>query len=113
MQPFTNKFAMPKAALGLAACLVLAGCNSYSHMTRSDKISPAAGDAVYAARTMQTVDPWPEYVLDTDIQWTVSWPTSGQPTTRPATPSHWKQSAQAVATRRNHKPRFEFHGIVA
>ncbi|MDX1716809.1 MAG: hypothetical protein R3287_07865 [Anderseniella sp.] len=67
MQPFTSKFAMPKAALGLVACLVLAGCNSYSHMTRSDKISPAAGDAVYAARTMQTVDPWPEYVLDTDI----------------------------------------------
>ena len=67
MQPFTSKFAMPKGALGLAACLVLAGCNSYSHMTRSDKISPAAGDAVYAARTMQTVDPWPEYVLDTDI----------------------------------------------
>jgi hypothetical protein len=67
MQPFTSKSAMLKAALGLAACLVVTGCNSYSHMTRSDKISPAAGDAVYAARTMQTVDPWPEYVLDTDI----------------------------------------------
>jgi hypothetical protein len=67
MQPFTSKSAMLKAALGLAACLVVTGCNSYSHMTRSDKISPAAGDAVYAARTMQTVDPWPEYVLDTEI----------------------------------------------
>jgi hypothetical protein len=113
MQPFTSKSAMLKAALGLAACLVVTGCNSYSHMTRSDKISPAAGDAVYAARTMQTVDPWPEYVLDTDIGWTANWPTSGPPTTRPATPSHWKGNVPAAAVPRNREPRFEFPGIIA
>ena len=67
MQPSTNKPAMVRMGLPLAVCLLLAGCNSYSHITRSDTISPAAGDAVHAAKLMQTVDPWPEYVLDTDI----------------------------------------------
>ena len=69
MQPFTNNARMMTVRMGLAAgvCLLLAGCNSYSHMTREDKVSPAAGDAVRAAMTMQTVDPWPEYVLDKDL----------------------------------------------
>ena len=31
--------------------------------------------------------------------WTVNWPTSGQPTTRLATPSRWKPNAQAAAAR--------------
>jgi hypothetical protein len=68
MAPFTsNMKRMVRSGTVAGICLLLAGCNSYSHMTRDDKISPAAGDAVRAAMTMQTVDPWPEYVLDTDI----------------------------------------------
>lgn len=47
-------------------CLLFAGC-SHSNLTHSDKISPTAGDAVRAAALMQTVDPWPDYVLDTDV----------------------------------------------
>ena len=49
-----------------ALCLLFAGC-SQSNIERTDKISDASGDAVRAATVMQTVDPWPEYVLDTDI----------------------------------------------
>ena len=67
MQPFTSKPALMRLGPALAMCMLLAGCNSYSHVTRSDKISPAAGDALHAAKLMQTVDPWTEYVLDTDI----------------------------------------------
>ncbi len=47
-------------------CLLFAGC-SQSNLTHSDKISPTSGDAVRAAAVLQTVDPWPEYVLDTDV----------------------------------------------
>jgi hypothetical protein len=47
-------------------CLLSAGC-SQSNLTHSDKISPASGDAVRAAALLQTVDPWPDYVLDTDV----------------------------------------------
>ena len=68
MQPFTsNVRGVIRTGLAAGVCLLLAGCNSYSHMTREDKISPAAGDAVRAAMAMQAVDPWPEYVLDTDL----------------------------------------------
>ena len=49
-----------------ALCLLFTGC-SQSNIERTDKISAASGDAVRAATVMQTVDPWPEYVLDTDI----------------------------------------------
>lgn len=68
MQPSTNKrsnAAITVSALVLA--LVLGGCNQHSHLGHSDKISPAAGDAVHAATVMQTVDPWPDNVLDTDL----------------------------------------------
>ena len=67
MKLFTSNatgFAGRIAAAGI--CLLLAGCNSYSHMTRADSITPSAGDAVKAAMAIQTVDPWPDYVLDTD-----------------------------------------------
>ena len=47
-------------------CFLLTGCG-YSNLTHSDKISPAVGDAVRAATLLQTVDPWPENVLDTEI----------------------------------------------
>ena len=47
-------------------CLLMTGCG-YSNLTHSDKISPGAGDAVRAAALLQTVDPWPENVLDTEI----------------------------------------------
>lgn len=68
MQRFTNNMTHAvRNALAAGMCLVLAGCNSYSHVTRQDTISPTAGDAVHGAKLMQTVDPWPEYVLDTDI----------------------------------------------
>ena len=55
-----------RTAGATALCLLFAGC-SQSNLSRSDKISPASGDAVRAATLLQTVDPWPEYVLDTDI----------------------------------------------
>lgn len=51
--------------LGVAG-LALAGCGQ-THTNHSDGISPAAGDAVRGAMLLQTVDPWPDYVLDTDI----------------------------------------------
>ena len=47
--------------------VLFAGC-SQSNLSHSDKISPTSGDAVHAAALLQTVDPWPEYVLDTDVQ---------------------------------------------
>jgi hypothetical protein len=62
--PFTSNRPLALAAL---LCLPLSACNSYSHLAHSDKISPAAGDAVHAATVMQTVDPWPDYVLDTEV----------------------------------------------
>ncbi len=63
MKPSPNKL---NSACVLMLGLLLAGCSS-AHTTRTDKISPAAGDALHSAMVMQTVDPWPEYVLDTDI----------------------------------------------
>lgn len=68
MVQFASRLKLPLTGVALAGCVLLAGCNSHSHITRSDKISPAAGDAVHAATVMQSVDPWPEYVLDTDIK---------------------------------------------
>ncbi len=47
-------------------CLLFAGC-SHSNLSHSDKIAPTSGDAVHAATVLQTVDPWPDYVLDTEI----------------------------------------------
>lgn len=68
MHPFTNDvLRQARAALAAGLLLGLAGCNSYSHLTRDDTISPSAGDAVKAAMTIQAVDPWPDYVLDTDV----------------------------------------------
>ena len=49
------------------AGLTLSGCGQ-THLNHSDKISPAAGDAVHSAMLLQTVDPWPDNVLDTDIE---------------------------------------------
>lgn len=68
MPPFTsNARVAVRMVLAASVCLMLTGCNSYSHMTREDKISPAAGDSLRAAMAMQTVDPWPQYVLDKDL----------------------------------------------
>ncbi|MEO1161229.1 MAG: hypothetical protein AAFW74_12385 [Pseudomonadota bacterium] len=47
-------------------CLLFAGCTQ-SNLSHSDKISASSGDAVRAATVLQTVDPWPDYVLDTDV----------------------------------------------
>ena len=47
-------------------CLLFAGC-SQSNLSHSDKISASSGDAVRAATVLQTVDPWPDYVLDTEV----------------------------------------------
>ena len=67
MQSSPNKPNITWHGVGAALlCLVIAGC-SHSNLTHSDKVSPTAGDAVHAAALMQTVDPWPDYVLDTDI----------------------------------------------
>ncbi|MEM7633628.1 MAG: hypothetical protein AAF299_03645 [Pseudomonadota bacterium] len=55
-----------RTAAMTALCLLFAGCGQ-SNIERTDKISAASGDAVRAATVMQTVDPWPEYVLDTDV----------------------------------------------
>ena len=67
MKPFTSDIDRMKRIASMAGCcLLLAGCSSYSHVTRDDKISPAAGDSVKAAMAIQTVDPWPDYVMDTD-----------------------------------------------
>ena len=54
-----------RGAGATALCLLFAGCTQ-SNLEHSDKISAASGDAVRAATVLQTVDPWPEYVLDTD-----------------------------------------------
>jgi hypothetical protein len=68
MQPSTSKHRNPAFTVcALALALVLGACNQHSHLGHSDKISPAAGDAVHAATVMQTVDPWPDNVLDTDL----------------------------------------------
>ena len=67
MQPSTNKQRATATVSLLALALALGGCNQFSHLGHSDRISPAAGDAVHAATVMQTVDPWPDNVMDTDI----------------------------------------------
>ena len=67
MQLSPSKFTSLWRGTGVTViCLLFAGC-SHSNLSHSDKISPAAGDAVRAATVLQTVDPWPENVLDTDI----------------------------------------------
>ena len=40
--------------------LALTGCQQY--LTRSDKISPYAGDSMAANRALQVADPWTKYV---------------------------------------------------
>lgn len=67
MQLSPNKSITLRHTVGMTAlCLFLAGCGQHN-IERTDKISAASGDAVRAATVLQTVDPWPEYVLDTDI----------------------------------------------
>lgn len=62
----SNSTMLWRTIAATALCLAIAGC-SQSNISHSDKISATSGDAVRAATVMQTVDPWPEYVLDTDI----------------------------------------------
>lgn len=67
MQLSPNKSTLLWRGVGATVlCLLFAGC-SQSNLSHSDKISAASGDAVRAATVLQTVDPWPDYVLDTDI----------------------------------------------
>lgn len=67
MQLSPNKaITLWRAAGATVLCLLFAGCTQ-SNLERSDKISAASGDAVRAATVLQTVDPWPDYVLDTDV----------------------------------------------
>lgn len=62
----SNSTMLWRTVAATALCLVVTGCGQ-SNISNSDKISAASGDAVRAATVMQTVDPWPEYVLDTDV----------------------------------------------
>jgi len=62
----SNSFSLWHGTRITLICLLFAGC-SQSNLSHSDKISASSGDAVSAAALLQTVDPWPEYVLDTDI----------------------------------------------
>ncbi len=50
----------------LSLVLVLSGCQE--NLVRSDFISPNVGDAVAVNASNQTIDPWPSYVYDTDIE---------------------------------------------
>lgn len=50
----------------LVSLFALSGCQEY--LTRSDFISTHSGDAVARNASIQTVDPWPSYVYDTDIR---------------------------------------------
>lgn len=52
--------------LVLASVLTLAGCQQY--LVRSDLVNPYVGDAVARNASNQTIDPWPRYVYDTNIQ---------------------------------------------
>ena len=67
MQMSPNKsMTLWRTVAATALCALIAGCGQ-THLSHSDKISAASGDAVRAAAVMQTVDPWPEYVLDTEV----------------------------------------------
>jgi len=59
-----------KMSSALALCMGLVGCQE--SLTRTDLVSPYAGDAVARNISAQTIDPWPSYVYDTNI------PTSGE-----------------------------------
>ena len=50
----------------LALGLALVGCQE--NLTRSDLISPYAGDAIARNNSNQMVDPWPPYVGNTNIE---------------------------------------------
>ena len=73
-------------------CLLFAGC-SQSNLTHSDKISPTAGDAVRGAALLQTVDPWPDYVLDTDVDMDGELAVKRVNDYKKARPNHLKVSA--------------------
>ncbi|MGB7287226.1 MAG: hypothetical protein WBC71_09875, partial [Salaquimonas sp.] len=55
-----------KKLLLLSFVLPLAGCQEY--LVRSDLVNPHSGDAVARNTSNQTIDPWPKYVYDTEIQ---------------------------------------------
>lgn len=57
-------------ATAIASLTALSGCQEY--LVRSDLVSPYAGNAAAHNASIQTVDPWPRYVYDTDLE------TSGQ-----------------------------------
>lgn len=53
---------------GLVGCLfatTLSGCVDY--LKHSDTVTISAGDAQAWNKTIHTVDPWPPYVMDTQI----------------------------------------------
>lgn len=52
--------------LATTSTFALAGCQEY--LTRSDRVSPYAGDAVARNAANQTIDPWPIYVYDNNIR---------------------------------------------
>lgn len=54
-----------KKTMAIASLILLAGCQEY--LTRSDMVSPYTGNAATTNRTLQTVDPWPRYVYDTNL----------------------------------------------
>ncbi len=55
------------AAVICAPVLVLQGCYDDSYYSRRDTVSLGAGDAIATNAATQTIDPWPPYAKDTDI----------------------------------------------
>lgn len=55
-----------KKISALTLVLALTGCQE--NLARTDLISPYSGDAVAVNASNQTIDPWPSYVYNTDIQ---------------------------------------------
>ncbi len=60
------KLALAIAAIAMPAIL-LQGCYEDEYLSRRDTISLGAGDAIATDQATHTVDPWPPYARDTDI----------------------------------------------
>ncbi len=61
------KLALSVLAIAAPAAL-LQGCYEDDYLSHRDTISLGAGDAVATNAATQTIDPWPAYAKDTDIQ---------------------------------------------
>jgi hypothetical protein len=63
-----------RLAVVVGGLCTLGACQEakYEYLSRHDRISYQAGDAVAANQVIHMIDPWPEYAADTNI------PTSGR-----------------------------------